>query len=81
MADVCTRNAISWCELESGASHDSQFVARVVPTALLFVPSAKGLSHVPTEWTSVRAIARGADVLAASLVELDKLTSGFEEWA
>lgn len=55
----------------SGASHDTQMVSKVVPGAMIFVPSRDGLSHVPEEWTSSGEIAVGVDVLARTLIDLD----------
>ena len=37
--------------MPSGAGHDAQMLARVCPTAMVFVPSAGGLSHNPAEHT------------------------------
>lgn len=59
--------------MPSGASHDCQIVNRVVPSALLFVPSRGGLSHVPDEWTGVADIARGVNVLTRAILDLDRL--------
>jgi allantoate deiminase len=57
--------------LTSGASHDAQMINRVTPAAMIFVPSARGLSHVPDEWTDPVRLATGTDLLAASLLRLD----------
>jgi allantoate deiminase len=57
--------------LSSGASHDAQMVNTRIPTALIFVPSKSGLSHVPEEWTDPSQIATGVDVLARTLLNLD----------
>lgn len=38
---------------------------------MVFVPSVGGRSHCPEELTEVADIARGAHVLAATLVDLD----------
>jgi acetylornithine deacetylase/succinyl-diaminopimelate desuccinylase-like protein len=54
-------------------------VNRVVPAGLLFVPSRRGLSHVPEEWTSATDLALGVDVLSDALVELDDTLSRFEK--
>ena len=35
----------------SGAGHDAMLVARTCPPAMLFVPSRRGISHSPEEWT------------------------------
>jgi hydantoinase/carbamoylase family amidase len=57
--------------LTSGASHDAQMVNRVTPTAMIFVPSRQGLSHVPQEWTDPAQLAVGTDLLCAALLRLD----------
>lgn len=57
--------------LTSGASHDAQMVNRVVPTAMIFVPSRDGLSHVPDEWTEPTQLAVGTDLLLSAMLRLD----------
>lgn len=49
--------------LHSGAGHDAQMLARIAPTAMIFVPSAGGLSHNPREYTAPRELTQGAQVL------------------
>jgi allantoate deiminase len=61
--------------LTSGASHDAQMINRVTPAAMIFVPSSRGLSHVPDEWTDPARLAAGTDLLAASLLRLDARTA------
>jgi hypothetical protein len=39
-------------------------MARICPAAMIFVPSAGGVSHRPDEYTSPLQIAQGAQVLA-----------------
>jgi N-carbamoyl-L-amino-acid hydrolase len=56
--------------MASGAGHDSQIVARSVPTGLLFVPSVGGTSHSPLERTRAEDLVRGADVLLHASSEL-----------
>jgi len=56
----------------SGAGHDAAFLARLAPMGMVFVPSRDGRSHCPEEWTDLDQVARGADVLAATLLELDR---------
>jgi len=58
--------------LPSGASHDAQQISRVTPTGMIFVPSIRGLSHVPEEATDPADIARGAEVLFASMLAIDE---------
>lgn len=57
--------------LSSGASHDSQQISRITPTGMIFVPSIKGLSHVPEETTAFVDIASGTQVLLDTLTVLD----------
>jgi N-carbamoyl-L-amino-acid hydrolase len=48
--------------LPSAAGHDAQFLARVMPAAMMFVPSIAGISHHWTENTSDEDIVLGAQV-------------------
>ncbi len=57
-------------KLVSGPYHDSLFVGRFAPTAMLFVPSKDGISHSPEEWTDYEALVRGTNVLADTLLRL-----------
>ena len=50
-------------ELTSGAGHDAQMMARIAPSAMIFVPSIKGISHNPEEATDPADLAFGAEVL------------------
>jgi N-carbamoyl-L-amino-acid hydrolase len=56
--------------MTSGAGHDAQMMARMCPTAMIFVPSIKGISHNPAEHTEPAHLAAGADVLLHTLLEL-----------
>jgi len=56
--------------MTSGAGHDAQMLARLCPTAMVFVPSVKGISHNPAEHTAPEHLAAGADVLLHTLLEL-----------
>jgi allantoate deiminase len=69
---VCEESETPYRVMTSGASHDAQFVNRVVPAGMIFVPSKGGLSHTPDEWTSATEIALGATVLLRSIQRLDE---------
>jgi N-carbamoyl-L-amino-acid hydrolase len=56
--------------MPSGAGHDAQMLARVCPTAMIFTPSAGGLSHNIAEYTSPDDVGAGADVLLQTLLTL-----------
>ena len=53
----------------SGAGHDAAYVSRVAPTAMIFVPSIGGRSHVEVENTRWEDCEAGANVLLHSLLE------------
>jgi N-carbamoyl-L-amino-acid hydrolase len=50
-------------EIVSGAGHDAVYMARVVPTAMIFVPCKDGISHNEAEYASPQACEDGANVL------------------
>lgn len=52
--------------LISRAGHDAQALAVVCPTGMIFVPSVGGISHSPSEYTSMRDCINGANVLLTS---------------
>ncbi len=53
--------------LFSAAGHDAVHLARVAPSAMLFVPSIGGVSHHPEEETPLADLLAGARVLAQAL--------------
>jgi ureidoglycolate amidohydrolase len=56
----------------SRAYHDSLFVARFAPVAMIFTPCRGGVSHRPDEYASPEWIAGGVEVLARTLAELSE---------
>jgi len=56
--------------LISRAYHDSLFMAQVCPTTMIFIPSFKGYSHRPDEYSSPEQIEKGVAVLAHTLAKL-----------
>ena len=54
----------------SPAGHDAGWVARRVPTAMLFVPCRDGLSHHPDEWAGPEHLELATRVLADTLESL-----------
>lgn len=57
-------------EMTSGAGHDTQIIASVANTGMLFVPSIGGRSHRPDEATAAEDVVLGTRVLATALREL-----------
>ncbi len=56
--------------MPSGAGHDAQWLARVMPSAMVFVPSIGGISHHWSEDTTDEDIVLGCQVLAAAAAAL-----------
>jgi N-carbamoyl-L-amino-acid hydrolase len=54
--------------MPSGAGHDAQWLARRLPSAMMFVPSIGGISHHWTENTSDEDIVLGAQVFTDAIV-------------
>jgi hydantoinase/carbamoylase family amidase len=59
-------------DIASGAGHDAMCVAHVAPTAMIFVPSIGGRSHVGDERTAPADLELGVEALAAALVAADR---------
>ena len=59
-------------DMASGAGHDAAFMARVCPSAMVFVPCLRGMSHTPDEWATLEAVAAGAAVILGAVLALDR---------
>ncbi len=60
-----------WQSMPSGAVHDAGHVARVLPSAMLFVPSVGGISHDFAEDTKEADLVIGLQVLAEAVVRAE----------
>lgn len=56
--------------ITSGAGQDAQMIARMCPTAMIFVPSVNGISHNPQEFTKDADLVAGANVFCDVVREL-----------
>ncbi len=70
LVEACQAQHLSFMKMVSRAYHDSLFISRIAPTAMLFIPCAGGLSHRPDEYASPEAIENGIRVLATALAQL-----------
>jgi len=66
----CRKHGQKFLPMISRAYHDSLFMVRIAPVAMLFIPCRNGYSHRPDEYASIEDIARGALVLAETLAGL-----------
>lgn len=53
----------------SGAGHDAMSFTQICPTAMVFIPCRKGISHNKKEFASIEAICSGAKVIYQYLRE------------
>jgi len=63
---------LPWREMVSGAGHDAAYIARVAPTAMIFIPCAGGLSHNEEEDASFEDCRAGAQVLLQAVLDYDR---------
>jgi N-carbamoyl-L-amino-acid hydrolase len=74
LGEVLRRKArerqLAVCDMVAAAGHDSVLVAKLCPSAMLFVPSVDGITHNPKEYSTPEQCARGAQVLLDAIVEL-----------
>jgi N-carbamoyl-L-amino-acid hydrolase len=70
LSQCCRRRQWDFLPMISRAYHDSLFMSRIVPTAMVFIPCRNGYSHRPDEYASPDDIARGSLLLAESLAAL-----------
>lgn len=72
--DILEKNSkemeLDYLVMHSGAGHDSQIIAPQVPTAMIFTPSIKGISHNPKEATDVKYLNMAITLLAKALYDL-----------
>ena len=64
---ACRAENAPFLEMVSRAYHDSLFMSRLAPTAMVFIPCRGGVSHRPDEFASPADVALGARVLARTL--------------
>jgi N-carbamoyl-L-amino-acid hydrolase len=70
LSDACRKHGQKFLPMISRAYHDSLFMARIAPAAMLFIPCRNGYSHRPDEYASPEDVARGTLVLAEALATL-----------
>jgi ureidoglycolate amidohydrolase len=72
LSQSCREHNLNFIPMVSRAYHDSLFIARIAPVAMLFIPCRNGYSHRPDEYASPEDIARGTLVLAETLAALSQ---------
>jgi N-carbamoyl-L-amino-acid hydrolase len=70
IGDAAAARGLRASALPSGAGHDSQNLATLAPTGMIFVPSVGGRSHCPEEHTDWPDVENGANVLLDTVIAL-----------
>ena len=70
LSEACRKQGLPFLPMVSRAYHDSLFMSRIAPVAMLFIPCRNGYSHRPDEYASPEDIANGTLVLAETLAAL-----------
>lgn len=70
LSQSCLKHHLASLGMVSRAYHDSLFMSRIAPVAMLFIPCRNGWSHRPDEYASAEDIERGVLILASALADL-----------
>jgi allantoate deiminase len=73
IARAITTLGEAYADVPSGAGHDAMSLGKIAPTAMIFVPSTGGQSHVSEERTADRDLLLGVEALANAIVEVDRV--------
>lgn len=68
--EICDEKKIVYEIMPSGAGHDAMKMAKITPAGMIFVPSKRGISHNPLEWTAAADIALGAQLLMETMIRV-----------
>jgi len=67
--DVAAAQGYPHQDIISGAGHDAVYMARVAPTAMVFVPCVGGISHNEIEDANPEDLTAGCNVLLNAVLE------------
>ena len=69
--EAAEESGIPYQLVHSGAGHDAQFAAYMIPSTMLFVQSKDGLSHCEPEYSSPEHCTSGATILLNAVLKAD----------
>ncbi|MGZ9174992.1 MAG: M20/M25/M40 family metallo-hydrolase, partial [Candidatus Binatia bacterium] len=67
---ICDAKQIIYEIMPSGAGHDAMQMAKITPAGMIFIPSQRGISHNPLEWTDPDDIGLGAQLLMETMIRV-----------
>ena len=68
--EICAEKQIVYEIMPSGAGHDAMQMAKITPAAMIFIPSQRGISHNPLEWTHPDDIGLGTQLLMETMIKV-----------
>ena len=68
--EICDQKGIEYEIMPSGAGHDAMQMAKITPSGMIFIPSLRGISHNPLEWTDPDDIGLGAQLLMETIIRV-----------
>lgn len=72
ISQACDDTEICYHKMASAAGHDAVAMSYLAPTSMIFVPSRRGISHAPEEWTEWEDVFAGTNVLMRTVLAIDK---------
>ena len=70
LKECCEERAVCYEVMPSGAGHDAMQIAKIAPAGMLFIPSRRGISHSPLEWSDPKDICLGTQLLLDAVVRV-----------
>jgi beta-ureidopropionase / N-carbamoyl-L-amino-acid hydrolase len=70
LKECCEDRNIPYEVMPSGAGHDAMQMAKITAAGMLFIPSRRGISHSPLEWSEPEDICLGAQLLLDSMIRV-----------
>ena len=71
LVSACRQRGYSFRRMPSGAGHDAAYLAKIGPSAMIFIPCVDGRSHCAEEWTSMTELEKGANILLDAVLSVD----------
>jgi N-carbamoyl-L-amino-acid hydrolase len=70
LKECCQARNVNYEMMPSGAGHDAMQMAKLAPAGMLFIPSRRGISHSPLEWSEPEDICLGAQLLLDAVIRV-----------
>ena len=68
--ELCDQKGLAYEIMPSGAGHDAMQMAKITPATMIFIPSTRGISHNPLEWTDPEDIGLGTQLLMETMIRV-----------